>query len=483
MKAGIKSRLADHWLTLLLALQPLLDVLAFWTANETATVAGYIRLLILIALPLWLLFHLKNKKRFLLSMGVIGLFCLLHVLNGFRVGYLNLAFDLTYLLRVVQMPVLAICFVFLIREQRHKDQAYRGLVLATGFCLLFLLLAYVSGTGNTTYSEGYGFSGWVIDDNRCAQSIILVSLAVFCEYFSLQSRRKWLPFVTSALITLIFLTTGTKACYYALFVIFFAFAAVLLLEKPILGKKIRWGILCFLVLLMGFSVVIYPYTPRAKVSERIAQSARPGEIEEVLLEKGIDITNMSAEERFNDPVVKEVFTHYYIKYVGVRPDLYERFGMDRVLRHYGMTTDVKRLIDVRVMKVAYASMIWEDADLLTKLVGFEVTEIGTDGEYDMENDWPAIFYYYGILGFALYVGFVAWFLFLITRRLLWDFKGSFTEENVSLLLCLLLQLGLAQFSGAILRRPNVSIYLALVLALVYYQTVRLPERGGTGHEA
>ena len=45
---------------------------------------------------------------------------------------------------------------------------------------------------------------------------------------------------------------------------------------------------------------------------------------------------------------------------------------------------------------------------------------------------------------------------------------------MALLLCLVLQIGLAQFSGAILRRPNVSVYLALVLAVIHYQTVWAP---------
>ena len=478
-----RTRFTEYWLTLLIAVQPLLDVLAFWTANETATVAGYIRLLILLALPLWLLFQLKNKKSFVLSMAVIGLYCLLHVLNGFRVGYLSLRFDVTYLLRVVQMPVLAICFVFLIRDGQTKRQAHRGILIATGLTLIFMLLAYLTGTGNTTYPEGYGFSGWVIDDNRCAQSIILVSLAAFDVYFALQSKHKWLAVLAPVLVTLVFLTNGTKACYYALFALFFAFAAVLVMEKPILGKKIRWLAVAVFVLLMVFSVVIYPLTPRAKVSQVLSRVGTPGEIEAALLERGIDISDMSAQERFEDPVVREVFERYYIKYIGNLPELYERFGMDRVLLHYGMTTDVVKLMDIRVMKVAYSAMIWEDSDFLTKLVGFEVSQIGYDGTYDMENDWPAIFYYYGYLGFALYAGFILYFLVLVLRRLLRDFKGSFTEENFALLLCLMLQMGLAQFSGAILRRPNVSIYLALVLALIYYQTVRLPKKGGAALEA
>jgi hypothetical protein len=43
-------------------------------------------------------------------------------------------------------------------------------------------------------------------------------------------------------------------------------------------------------------------------------------------------------------------------------------------------------------------------------------------------------------------------------------------------MALALQLGLAQFSGALVRRPNVSIYFALILALIWYQTGRGEEQ-------
>ena len=98
--------------------------------------------------------------------------------------------------------------------------------------------------------------------------------------------------------------------------------------------------------------------------------------------------------------------------------------------------------------------------------------MGTDGKYDMENDWPAVFYYYGYVGFALYVGFVLAFLLRILSRLREDFKACFTVENFTLAITLGLQLDLAQFSGALVRRPNVSIYFALILALIWHQTRR-----------
>ena len=334
-----------------------------------------------------------------------------------------------------------------------------------------IVLAWITGTGNVTYGEGLGYSGWVIDDNRCANSILLVTLSSFAVGYALKTERRWLSVLIPLVVVTLFLTNGTKACYYGIFGIFGAYAAFLLGEKLLLKRPLKRGMLILLVGLMVFSVVIFPWTPRYRVDQHLAKSHSAGEIEATLLEKGIDVTKMSFEERYADPVVKEVFAHYYWQYLGSLPDLIDRFGMDKVLIQYRMTTDVGRLTDTRVMERSYAALIWkEETDTLTKFVGFETSRVDTEGDYDMENDWPAVFYYYGYLGFALYVGFILYFVLRILRTLLRDFTGSFTALNFALALTLALQLGLAQFSGALVRRPNVSIYLALILALIWYQT-------------
>ena len=237
------------------------------------------------------------------------------------------------------------------------------------------------------------------------------------------------------------------------------------------GEKVRAFAALVLALLMGFATAIYPYTPRCRVNNAIARAAEPGEIEAALAAKGYDVASMSFEERFADPVVREVFEEYYHSYFDyVIPDLFARYGADRVLRWWGMTTDVERLIDTRQIKIAYSDLLWEDCDTLTHLVGFEVTQLGTEGIRDLENDWPALYYYYGYLGCALYGGFLLYVFARVLRRLREGFASAFTAENYTLLSCLCLQLGLAQFSGALLRRPNVNIYLALILALILYET-------------
>ena len=468
-----KRWLREHWLVLLIAAQPLLDTLAYFTQSKSGTVSGYIRLAILLLLPLWVLLTAERKKPFLLGMAVIGTFCVLHVLNGFRVGYRSLVYDVQYMVRVIQTPVLALSFLWLLKEEQTREQAFRGILAAALITAVSVPLAWLTGTGNVTYGEGLGYSGWVIDDNRCANSILLVTLSTFAVGYAVKTERKWLSLLIPAAADVLFLTNGTKACYFSIFAIFGGYAVFLLAEKLLLKKTLKKALLITLVLLMAFSAVIYPWTPRCRVNLQQAKKNTSGEIEATLLAKGIDITDMGFEERYEDPVIREVFAHYYWKYMGSMPDLFDRFGMDRVLRHYRMSTDVPRLVDARVIERSYAHLIWaEETDTPTKLVGFESTLVGTDGVYDMENDWPAVYYYYGFVGFGLYVGFVLWFVLRIIRTMRGDFKGSLTPVNFSLALCLALQLGLAQFSGALVRRPNVSVYFALILALIWYQTRR-----------
>ena len=463
------------WLMLLFAAQSCLDVLAYWTRNESTTPAGVIRLLLLVLIPSLVLFTSRQKKRFFLFLLAVGTFSLIHVLNSWQHGYISPLTDIRYLASVVQMPVFAACFLHMIQDEKTKEDALRGVWLGAVFTLAFLLLARITATGNVTYGEGLGYSGWVIDENRNANSTNLVIYACFCVFLALRSDRRWLNLLVPITVDAVFLFNGTKSCYFSIFGIFAAFAVFLAVDRLWLKHESSRLAIAVLLLLSIFSAAVYPWTPRYKVTlaQQATAAGTQGEIEATLLEKGIDITGMNAEERFNNPTVKEVFVHYYWKYLGVKPDLIDRFTMDRVLMQYKMSTDVAKLIDARVMERNYADMVFQDSDFATKLVGFEVSQMGPrgyDGSYDLENDWHAVFYYYGYLGLALYVGFMLYFLLRILRSVRADLKRSLTLENFAYLLCLFLIIGLAHFSGATLRRPNVSIWLSLVLALIYYVT-------------
>ena len=90
--------------------------------------------------------------------------------------------------------------------------------------------------------------------------------------------------------------------------------------------------------------------------------------------------------------------------------------------------------------------------------------------YDLENDFPAIYYMGGYVGFAFYIAFLAYFALLIIVGLITRFKKLFTLESGMVGVTFVLMLGIAQYAGYVLRRPNASIYLSVILAYIYWLT-------------
>ena len=474
----VKEFLKKWWLACLIAAQPVLDALAFFTRNAVVTPAGIIRLVIMFALPLYLLITLEDKKRIIIPMAVIGVFCAAHALNCMRVGYISMASDVKYMISVAQMPVLTICFVLLIRDEETKKQAVFGVLAAAVLFAVFLLLAVITGSNTPTYpNSGLGVSGWVIRSNRSASSVILTIFCAFGIYYSLSTDKKFLQWAIPPVAVLLLIANGTSACYLALFGLLAAFSLYLLLEPKINGTKLRWRSIAFLCALMAVSAALYPLTPEVrndKAEETFANKYRMRADFEIG-RTGVDVSGMSVEEMLSNEAVREkIYKIYRMSLNYSAPQLLRDFGYERVMEKFDYSLDTDYLGDVRRMKRVYAELTFEDCDTPTRFLGFESSRMSTENEIlDLENDWPAVFYYYGYVGFALYIAFILYFVFLVIRALIKDFRGSYTPLNFTLMLSLVLLLGLAQFSGAVLRRPNVSIYLSLVLALIYYQTVTL----------
>ena len=485
IKTLIKSNtpgtfIRNHWLMLLIVLQPILDIIAFWTKSPDATVAGYVRLLIMMVLPVLLLFKIKDRgerTRFVLCMATIALVCALHIANTLRLGPVNLFFDISYTAKTAQMPILAVCFMFSIRNDQTRNQAYWGLFFAAVITALALFLSIVTDTANITYGEGLGISGWVIDDNRCANSTILVVLAAFAIFCSVKSDKKWVNILVPALSALVLMVNGTMTCYLSIFLVNIGFAFFLPLEKKIRGCHLNRVALITLVAVSILAAAAYPLTPKYKVSQRTDDFAEltQNDIDDVFAGLGYDVESMTNEEKLANPEVKNAYIDYYYKCLwSIIPNMFDRFEVEEIMLKYDMTLDSATLINTRGIKSAYASLMWDHTDSLTKFFGFDISDIWYNGKCDLENDWPAIYYYFGYVGIAAYAAFVLYFVYLIIRRLFKNFKTAFTADNFILLICFVLLIGIAQYSGAVLRRPNVSFYLSVVMGLIHYQTVRKP---------
>lgn len=441
----------DNLLFLVLVSQPILDHLAYFQGGGSTSVAGYIRLIYTILIPLYTLIVIKEKKKLLTALCVIGGAAFLHILNGFRVGYINLFADVKYMLLVIHMPVLFFCFKYMYKKDETIRQLVNGLKINFIIIVLTFFVSYILKSGNYTYiAYQQGWTGWYLIPN--AQSIIMASLIAFGVYFIMERFKKLFPVPMLAVIFM-YVKNGTKATYWSIVLVCLGFCCFLAFEYFI-KKSTKFPLynVAMLLLMAGITVSLYNYSPRM-IMDNSNETAR--EEEQIQLEEELLLATDD----------EDVLIQYIDK------EMIRRFGRQKVIEIYGDNLTAYGLADVRLKKRLFGKLVWEESDFLTKLVGYEYGNIEYDDQnFDLENDPPAILYYYGYIGVSLYICFIAYFVLRLAKNLLKSFKEHINLFNFVVLITLVLQLGLAVYSGYLFRRPNVSIYLMVVLLLVYYRT-------------
>lgn len=445
----------NNLLFLVLISQPLLDILAYFQEGSAVSIAGYVRLVYTISIPLYTLIVLKDKKKFLTIMCVIGIFGVLHVANGFRVGYISLFADVKYMLLVLHMPILLFSFLHLYNKEDNIKQVINALKINSMVIFVVFFATYFLKSGKYTY-EVYeqGWTGWYAIPN--AQSIIMVSLLPFIVFFLMKYCKKTFPIPMLAVIFM-YIENGTKSAFYGIVLILIGYFCFILFEFFVKKEgKVPLYTLSMLLLLVSFAIFAYNYSPRMflDIDEETAREEEQLELEE--------------EEEEEDK--KIVYAKYLDK------ELVARFGKARVLEAYGEEISSYTLADMRLKKRIYGKLVWEESDILTKMVGYEYSQMQyKDENFDLENDPHAIFYYYGYIGAGMYICMLVYFALRLLKTLIKSFKESINLFNFSILITWGLQLGLAVYTGYVLRRPNVSIYLMAIMLLLYCRTITLKE--------
>ena len=442
----------NNLLYLILVSQPLLDILAYFQEGSSLSIAGYVRLAYTICVPLYALFAMKdktNRKKFFGIMCVIGAYCVLHIANGFRVGYIGLFSDVKYMLLVIHMPVLLFSFKYLYNKEENLEQITRALRANIVIIAIAFFASYVLKSGNYTYADyELGWTGWYVIPN--AQSVIMVSLLPFIVYFLLKYFKKTFPIPMLAVIFM-YLSNGTKTAYWSMVLILVGYFCFIIFAHFVRKEgKLPFYTLVMLILLAGVSIGAYNYSPRTILdsNEELAREEEQQAIE--------DEENLTQEEIFLKNVDK---------------DLLDRFGSEKVQEAYGEDWSSYTFADMRLKKRVYGKLVWEESDFLTKLVGYEYPQMQHNGEnFDLENDPHAILYYYGYIGAGLYLALLIYFMIRLFKQLICAFKESLDWFNFAILITWGLQMGLAVYTGYLLRRPNVSVYLMVILLLIHCRT-------------
>ena len=483
-KKGLTD-IVPGFLFALLIIQPILDVISYWANEWQFTAATTLARFGMFALVLLYGFIISDKKWTYLAMGgVMLVYWVLHMAACIKssTGYVSLVSDANNFLRTVHLPLFTLVFITMFKKS-DKVPVYVQKAFCINMVIMMhsLLISYLTGTQIYTYTTT-GLMGWASVHN--SQSAILAFIIPLMLLYAYNKKSKTMYYVTAVGCFANLFFVGTKVDYYSIFIIALAMMALLIIA----GER---NLFYYTVLFLAALLCALCYNQSIAFDIKITHSESM-EMKQDYLEEAVE--QEPGEEPLPDHISWEIYdgldpkTQYEIRQIY---DLYlgpvvDRYGFERVFERYEFSLVVDELTEGRPRKVHFADMAFEDSSTFTKLFGYEYCTLLYDythpdrntGEivtthhiFDLENDFPAVFYYSGYVGFAIYLLFIAYFVWLIFVAVVTRFKKCVNLENGLLAVTFALMIGTSQFSGNVLRRPNASIYMSVILAYIYYVTV------------
>ena len=510
LRALIQNRISGLVLALLV-IQPAMDVLSYFLGELGSNVLSTALRFLMLALVAALGFFVSQKKRvYFLFYGAVALFWIAHALNCRRIGYQSFVADTANFLRILNFPIFTLSFITFFQQGTDiRKSIYLGFAINFGEVLLFTALPWILGRPVYTYdSLQVGVLGWF--STPSAQSAIIVLVIPLMLLWVYRSGKYPLFLGGTVLCFALMYVTGTKFTFYSIFIIAgaFSFLFVLNLKKDSLKYVLP-------LLLIAVAIFVFRNQSPMAVREQMSATSRGNYgalVEESLMNSGADdeVLRMLRDGFDTAKTSEEKLAKIRRTLIGVYTDkrvygsflknMHDRFGAYNVMAAYNYTTEPAILSDSRVRKSIFAKLVWGEKDFPTRLLGFEYSDMvmGEDN-YDLENDFPAVYYFCGYLGFGLYLLFFLYLVLLILRAFFRDVAacvaerkgkqgnpilkgaGSFwqgvkrflTLEMGAVGMTFLLAIIAAQISGNVLRRPNVTVYFAAASACVYHLTVDL----------
>ena len=468
----------------LLLIQPVMDVISFWlqwfglsTAPTLVLRMGILGITILYG------FLVSDRKQvYYIAAAVCVAIAAGHVYACLQLpdGYVSPIQDLTNYVRVVQMPLLAICLITFLRQNEETFAAIQRSL--TGVLLMILaveILCMVTNTDYGTYTDGIGTIGWFSNTNSQSNNLcILVPISLAWQLVQ-EKRNMPLFWVTAVLSFAALYFFGTRLAYLGIYATCIGLSFTIFLVR-----RRDWKIAAALLGIAILATALMTYSPMVehmRVNGGI-QNERQGyinmqigdDLEEVkaLIQKvpGNSGNSSSSEEKGMTEEERqqliEDLTPVYEHYVS---DFVEIFGVEKTMEMFNYSIDVHDFSAIRPKKLMFAQMLMNDSPVSSQIFGLNLARF-TVGEniYDVENDFHGLYYLYGWVGLGAYLLFLAYFVYLIIWALIKNARKYYTPEAAAYGIAFLMCLAHAYNTAGVIRRPNASIYLSVILAVFYY---------------
>lgn len=464
MKENFITKLKNNWILFIIIFQPILDIISYFQSEFFGTSYSWIiRILILVIVATVAFWKSKNKTRLLLKIFPFALFFIIHMANLYRISKFNLIDDTKYFILVFQMPILAILLIDYV-----KNTNYDLTKIKNGICYNFVIiavttfLAYITDTYQYTYpNTASGIIGWFSSANTI--SMILCALVPWLLYTASNSKKISIYLIANLLSFIILYTNATRSCYLTLLASLAMLVFILFFSKDESKRIVKISITSFFIILSIFAYNFsFTYIRKSDTSDVNRRNTE--DIKAVINDsdiENIDFNNLNIND---DKLVADILKTSY---------LYTRImdfqGEQAVVNAMKPYLSASALSDNRLSKVINAKIEFDSSDTLTKTLGIGYSRISAH-ELDLENDLQSIYFYYGYIGFAIYISFILYFVIKAIIIFLKNFKLAIHDkEYITLLFLIALLVVGSEYSGAFLRKPNANIYLSLYLLLLSFK--------------
>lgn len=488
MKEKVMTKLKSNWILFIIIIQPILDIISYFQSKYIeSSYTWVIRILLLVIVFAISFVHSKNKKELILKVLPFALFFVVHILNLYRIHKFSILEDTRYFILVFQMPILVIALIEYINSTNYDlTKIKKGICYGFIIIAISIFLSYITKTYQYTYITGIGITGWFSSANTI--SMILCAMAPWVLYRISNSKNILLYLLAHIIIFIVLYTNATRSCYLTLLASLVILVFIIALSKNESKKLIKLLITVVFIILSIFAYKVSFTSDRLAVADNVTkdyvediktviasdkakdnnkQINNSGNID-VNNPKNIEVNNAeniemdSIDINNNEQCILILKTSYIYK------ELMDIHGEQRVYEAMKPYLSAKALSDNRLRKVINAKIEFDDSDILTKILGIGYSRISKNS-LDLENDLKAIFYYYGYLGFVVYIAFI---LYFIVKASIVFFKNMSIirdkEYIILLFLIVLLVIG-GEYSGAFLRKSNANIYLSLYLVLLSFK--------------
>lgn len=466
MKEKFITNLKNNWILFIIVLQPILDILSYFQSKYIGSSYTWIvRIILLLVVFVISFIHSKDKKKLILKLLPFALFFIVHILNLFRIHQFNLLEDTRYFILVFQMPILYISLFDYAKNTNYDlNKIKNGICYSFAIIVLSIFLAYITNTYQYTYLTGIGITGWFSSANTISMILCAVTPWALCRASSSKNILIYLITLIAAFIVLF--TNATRACYLTLLASLFVLIFILFLSKKE-SKKILKILITFAFVLLSIFAYKFSFTSNKQEIANNVTRDYIADIKNVVTSsestglnlQNIDFDNINIDD--NQMILQILNTSYLYR------ELIEIHGEQAVVDAIKPYLSAESLSDNRLRKVLNAKIDFDNSDTITKILGIGYSRIAVN-ELDLENDLKAIFYYYGYLGFIIYISFILYFIIKSAIVFFKDKNIIHDKEYIILLFIIVLLVAGGEYSGAFLRKSNANIYLSLYLVLLTF---------------